>query len=104
MFFRYLHLCLVSCVLCLGIGLAQAETYPTRPVRVVVPFPAGGSIDIVARAVAQRWSAQLGQQLVIDNRGGAAGAIGTQLVAHAPADGYTLLYGNLGPLSIGTCT
>ncbi len=86
----------------LGIGLATAaETYPTRPVRVIVPFPAGGSIDIVARAVAQRWSAQLGQQLVIDNRAGAAGAIGTQLVAHAPADGYTLLYGNLGPLSIG---
>ena len=94
-------LCLVSCALCLGIGATDAQNYPSRPVRLIVPFPAGGSIDIVARAVAQRWSAQLGQQLVIDNRGGAAGAIGTQLVAHAPADGYTLLYGNLGPLSIG---
>ncbi len=82
-------------------GPACGQEYPSRPVRVIVPFPAGGSIDIVARAVAQRWSAQLGQQLVIDNRAGAAGAIGTQLVAHAPADGYTLLYGNLGPLSIG---
>jgi tripartite-type tricarboxylate transporter receptor subunit TctC len=85
----------------LGMGFAPAQTYPTRPVRVVIPFPAGGSIDIVARSIAQRWSPQLGQQLVIDNRGGAAGVIGTQLVAQAPADGYTLLYGNLGPLSIG---
>jgi len=83
------------------IPVAAAADYPTRPIRVVIPFPAGGSIDIVARSIAQRWSPQLGQQLVIDNRGGAAGVIGTQVVAHAPADGYTLLYGNLGPLSIG---
>ena len=67
----------------------------------VIPFPAGGSIDIVARAVTQRWSAQLGQQIVIDNRGGAGGALGTQLVAQALPDGYTLLYGNAGPLAIG---
>jgi tripartite-type tricarboxylate transporter receptor subunit TctC len=100
--FRRLSLSLVPCALCLGIGLAAAaETYPTRPVRVVIPFPAGGSIDIVARSIAQRWSPRLGQQLVIDNRGGAAGVIGTQIVARAPADGYTLLYANLGPLSIG---
>jgi tripartite-type tricarboxylate transporter receptor subunit TctC len=94
-------LSLVPCALCLGIGLANAQDYPVRPIRMVVPFPAGGSIDIVARTIAQRWSAQLGQQLVIDNRAGAAGVIGTQLVARAPADGYTLLYNNLGPLSIG---
>ena len=66
----------------------------------VIPFPAGGSIDIVARSISQRWVAQLGQQIVIDNRAGAAGAIGTQLVAQAAADGYTLLYGNAGPLAI----
>jgi len=82
-------------------GSAAAADYPSRPIRLVVPFPAGGSIDIVARSIAQRWSPLLGQQLVIDNRAGAAGAIGTQLVARAPADGYTLLYNNLGPLSIG---
>jgi len=87
--------------LCLWTGATAAQDYPTRAVRVVVPFPAGGSIDIVARSVAQRWSAQLGQNLVIDNRGGAAGAIGTQIVARATPDGYTLLYGNLGPLAIG---
>jgi len=82
-------------------GSAAAADYPTRPIRVIVPFPAGGSIDIVARSITQRWSPLLGQQFVIDNRAGAAGAIGTQIVARAPADGYTLLYGNLGPLSIG---
>ena len=81
---------------------ALAQDFPGRPIRMVVPFPAGGSIDIVARSISQRWSAGLNnQQLVIDNRGGAAGAIGTQLVAHALADGYTLLYGNAGPLAIG---
>lgn len=67
----------------------------------VVPFPAGGSIDIVARAISQQWSGQLHQQIVIDNRGGAGGTIGAQLVADAAPDGYTLLYANSGPLSIG---
>jgi tripartite-type tricarboxylate transporter receptor subunit TctC len=67
----------------------------------VVPFPAGGSIDIVARAISQPWSGQLNQQIVIDNRGGAGGTIGSQLVADAAPDGYTLLYANSGPLSIG---
>ena len=97
---RQLSLSLVTCALSLA-GSAAAADYPSRPIRLVVPFPAGGSIDIVARSIAQRWSPLLGQQLVIDNRAGAAGAIGTQLVARAPADGYTLLYNNLGPLSIG---
>jgi tripartite-type tricarboxylate transporter receptor subunit TctC len=82
-------------------GPVSAQTYPTRPVRMVVPFPAGGSIDIVARSISQRWSALLGQQFVIDNRGGAAGTIGTQLVADAAPDGQTILYANSGPLSIG---
>ncbi len=80
-------------------GLAQ--TYPTRPIRVIVPFPAGGSIDIVSRSISQRWSALLGQQIVIDNRGGAAGTLGTQLAAQAQPDGYTILYANSGPISIG---
>ena len=66
-----------------------------------VPFSAGGSIDIVARAISQPWSGQLHQQIVIDNRGGAGGTIGAQLVADAAPDGYTLLYANSGPLSIG---
>jgi tripartite-type tricarboxylate transporter receptor subunit TctC len=80
---------------------ALAQTYPTKPIRVIVPFPAGESIDATARLIAQPWMAALGQQMVIDNRGGAGGTIGTELTAKAPPDGYTISYGNLGPLSIG---
>ena len=82
-------------------GAALAQTYPTKPIRVIVPFPAGESIDATARLIAQPWMAALGQQMVIDNRGGAGGTIGTELTAKAPPDGYTISYGNLGPLSIG---
>jgi tripartite-type tricarboxylate transporter receptor subunit TctC len=80
---------------------AAAEGYPTKPIRVIVPFPAGESIDATARLIARPWMAMLGQQMVIDNRGGAGGTIGTELAAKAPPDGYTISYGNLGPLSIG---
>jgi tripartite-type tricarboxylate transporter receptor subunit TctC len=82
------------------LGSATAADYPSRPIRMVIPFPPGGSIDIVARSISQRWSAQLGQPIVIDNRGGAGGSLGTQTVAHATPNGYTLLYGNAGPLAI----
>src|SRR5215472_9147859 len=71
--------------------LACAETYPTRPVHLIVPVPAGGTFDIVARLVAQELSQRLGQQIVNDNRGGAGTNIGTAVVAHATPDGYTLL-------------
>jgi len=98
---RFLSFSLFPLLFSLGIGLANAQAYPARPVRMVIPFPPGGSIDIVARAVSQPWSARLGQQIVIDNRGGAGGALGTQLVAQALPDGHTLLYGNAGPLAIG---
>jgi tripartite-type tricarboxylate transporter receptor subunit TctC len=70
---------------------AGAETYPARPVHLIVPVPAGGTFDIVARLVAQSLSQRLGQQIVIDNRGGAGTNIGTAVVAHATPDGYTLL-------------
>ena len=81
--------------------VAWAQSYPTKPIRVIVPFPAGESIDATARLIVQPWMALLGQQMVIDNRGGAGGTIGTELTAKAPPDGYTISYGNLGPLSIG---
>ena len=71
---------------------AQPAGYPTRPVRVVVPFPAGGPIDVPARLVAQRLSETMGQQFVIENRAGASGRIGTEFVAKAPRDGHTLLF------------
>src|ERR1700728_428396 len=70
---------------------ALAETYPARPIHLVVPVPPAGTMDIVARLVAQTLSARLGQQIVIDNRGGAGTNIGTAAVAHATPDGYTLL-------------
>jgi len=79
---------------------AVAADFPTRPVRMVIPFPAGGSIDIVARSISQRWTSILGQPIVIDNRGGAGGSLGTKTVMHANPDGHTLLYGNAGPLAI----
>jgi tripartite-type tricarboxylate transporter receptor subunit TctC len=71
---------------------ATAQNYPTRPIRLVVPFPAGGTADVIARAVANEAGAQLGQPFVIDTRGGANGIIGTDIVAKAQPDGYTLLY------------
>jgi tripartite-type tricarboxylate transporter receptor subunit TctC len=68
-----------------------AERYPTRPVRVIAPFPPGGSTDFNARAIQDKFSDQLGQQIVIDNRGGASGQIGTRIVKDSAPDGYTLL-------------
>lgn len=79
---------------------AQAQSYPTKPVRIIVPFPAGGPTDTHSRWAAQQLNAALGQGFVVDNRAGAGGIIGTELAARAPADGYTLLGGNPGPLTI----
>jgi tripartite-type tricarboxylate transporter receptor subunit TctC len=74
---------------------AADEAYPARPIRMVVPFPAAGPTDIVARIVGQRLSAILDQPILIDNRGGAGGSIGSEIVAQAPPDGYTILMGTL---------
>ena len=79
---------------------ALAQTYPTRPIRLVVPYPAGGSTDQLARAIQQPLQELLGQPIVIDNRSGAGGTIGTDIVAKAAADGYTLVFGNTGPNAV----
>jgi len=81
-------------------GAAFAQAYPTRPVRVVVPWPPGQATDIAARVVAQKLQESLGQPFVIDNKPGAGGSIGTDIVAKSAGDGYTLLAASSGPVSI----
>jgi tripartite-type tricarboxylate transporter receptor subunit TctC len=79
---------------------ALAQSYPSKPIKMIVPFPAGGTTDIVARIVAQRMTESMGQPVVVDNRGGAGGAIGADLVAKAAPDGYTIMMHNISfPLS-----
>jgi tripartite-type tricarboxylate transporter receptor subunit TctC len=82
---------LVATALALAGMAAVAQTYPNKPIRLVVPFPAGGATDIFARAVSQKLGEKLGTNIVVDNKPGAGGTIGSDLVAKAPADGYTLL-------------
>jgi tripartite-type tricarboxylate transporter receptor subunit TctC len=79
---------------------ASAQDYPTRPITLVVPYPAGGGVDAMARIVADKLTAALGQQVLVDNRGGGSGLIGTRAVIRAAPDGYTLLLGHTGTMSI----
>lgn len=87
-----IHGIVAASTLCMAPIAAGAQTYPGKAVRVIVPFNAGGSTDVVARAVAQRIGKQLGQSFVVENKGGAGSAIGTSEVARAKPDGYTLLF------------
>jgi tripartite-type tricarboxylate transporter receptor subunit TctC len=87
-------------VLGLAAGVASAQPYPNRPIKVVVPWPPGQATDTAARVVAERLAAPLGQQLVSDNRPGAGGTIGPEHASKAAPDGYTLLAGSSGPISI----
>jgi tripartite-type tricarboxylate transporter receptor subunit TctC len=82
----------------LGSGFAQAQAWPSKPVRIVVPFPAGGSTDLLARSIGQKLGDSLGQPFIVDNRAGANGNIGAGAVAKSPADGYTILFSTTGPL------
>ncbi len=84
----------------LALMTAQAQTFPSRPVTLVVPFPPGGGTDTGARLIAQKLSAKWGQQVLVDNKGGAAGQIGADLVAKSKPDGYTILMGNIGTQAI----
>ncbi|MPZ44336.1 MAG: tripartite tricarboxylate transporter substrate binding protein [Betaproteobacteria bacterium] len=77
-----------------------AQSYPTKPIRLIAPYPPGGGVDATARIVGQALSDALGQQVVIDNRGGASGRIGTEIAAKTPPDGYTLLLGSVAPNAI----
>src|ERR1044072_6732988 len=82
------------------VSLAHAQDYPARTVTLVVPYPPGGGVDAMARVVADRLSTALGQQVVVDNRGGGSGLVGTRAVQKAAPDGYTLLLGHTGSISI----
>jgi len=93
--------CLIGLLLAAVMGWAAAgQDYPTRPISLIVPYPPGGGVDAMARIVGEKLSAALGQQVVVDNRAGGAGNIGTRAVARAAPDGYTLLLGHTGTISI----
>lgn len=97
---RYLSKFVVAAGLTCIAAVAGAQTYPSKAVRVIVPFPPGAGVDIVTRAVSGRLGEALGQQLVIDNRAGAGGIVGAEVAAKAPPDGYTLFMGTAGILTV----
>jgi tripartite-type tricarboxylate transporter receptor subunit TctC len=102
---RTLRNALLAAAVAAGLGMsaapASAQDYPNRPITLIVPFPPGGSTTIVGRIVADKMSEALGQSIVVDNRGGAGGTIGTRAVAKSAPDGYTILLGYTGTLAIG---
>jgi tripartite-type tricarboxylate transporter receptor subunit TctC len=81
-------------------GTAQAQEYPIKSIRYVVPFPAGGGGDIIIRTMGQKLTERLGQNVLVDNRAGAGGNLGSEIVARSPGDGYTLLMANVAPMAI----
>ena len=91
---------IVAVIAAFIVASVHAQNYPVKTVRIIVPFPAGGSTDVIGRVVAEQLTAAFGQQVIVDNRPGANGVIGTDLVAKAAPDGYTLLMGGIGSLSI----
>ncbi len=97
---RWIARAVLAAVSALLVTTAASQGFPNRPVRVVVPFPAGGTTDLIARAVSQKLTESTGQPFVVDNRPGAGGNIGSELVAKSPPDGYTLLMGTVGTHAI----
>src|SRR3954462_12026795 len=85
----------IFCVFAAGIisVSAHAQTYPTKPVRLVITYPPGGNTDLVGRALAQKMGESMGYQVVVDNRGGAGGVLGSMITAQAAPDGYTIMLG-----------
>ncbi len=98
--FKHITHAAATLALALGFGVAQAQDYPNRPIRVIAPFPAGSGPDVNAREMAAKLTPLLGQTVIVENRPGAAGAIGTDAAAKAAPDGYTLYIGTTSTLSI----
>src|SRR5262245_35219135 len=91
------RLVLIGIMLCASTAdRSHAQSYPEKPIKLVVPFPAGGATDPTARLIAQRLQSSFGQTIIVENQGGAGGTIGTRQVANAAPDGYTLLMGSIG--------
>jgi len=86
----------LACAASIALPAAAQGNWPTRAVKIIVPFPAAGTTDILARAIAPELAKAFGQQFIVDNRAGAGGNVGTEIVAHSPPDGYTLLMGTVG--------
>ena len=103
MFTKSLKFCASILGLLVSVGVG-AQDYPSKPLRMIVPFPPGGVTDIVARAVAVKLAIELGQPVVVENRAGASGVIGAEAGARSPADGYTLVMGNISTLGINPVT
>lgn len=99
MFFKHIALIplILGPIIC---GSATAQGYPTRPVKLVIPYTAGGSASIIGRTLAQRLSLQMPYPVIVENRGGAAAQVGTEYVSRSTPDGYTILQGNMGPITI----
>jgi tripartite-type tricarboxylate transporter receptor subunit TctC len=93
---RFLHLAASAAALPAASRVARAQSYPSRPITITVPFAAGGATDVIARIFAERMRASLGQTVVVENVSGAAGVLGVGRVARAPADGYTISIGHWG--------
>jgi len=97
---KFLGALLIGLPLLLSPALAAAQDFPSKPIRLIVPFPAGGPNDIIARVIGQRMSELIKQPVLIDNRGGQGGVLGTDAVAKAPPDGYTIAISSAGALAI----
>ena len=91
---------LFACAVVLSAPIAQAQAYPNKPIRIIVPYPPGGTSDILARSLGQKLGESLGQTIVVENKPGANGNLGADLVSKSPADGYTLLLADIGALAI----
>ena len=92
--------CFAAACACAAPPSAAPDSYPNRPIRLIVPYPPGGPTDLIARAINERLAQRLGQPVVVDNRGGAATVIGAEIAARAPADGYTLLVATITTLAV----